>query len=391
MLNKLEIKLLFGLYSYKLEFTNGKDSNIKFITGPNGYGKTTILSLIFNLFERDFSKLANIPFSTLNFCFDDKNIYIERSEITENTDNSSDLKKENSDVTLNIKLRDNQRNEIIDELVINSSLNNNVKLGNNIEMFLSVEHCYRIFDQRLFSSKREENKPELNSSVVNQFKAKTNAEDFKIKLEQLADKLKDSLLVSNLKFEKTISSEEYETRQKTIIDFYSLLKEYGLYDDLNMPPYSIENSTYLNAYLTALEDGIDKCKEIVGYIGIFNHIINKSAFANKKLEISPRYGFRFIADNELRTILTPDMLSSGEQHILIQAYELLFNAPKGSLVLIDEPELSFHLMWQIDFFDNLCTIAEAKNLQCIVATHSTEIFGNDWNKTIDLFELSSTK
>lgn len=158
-----------------------------------------------------------------------------------------------------------------------------------------------------------------------------------------------------------------------------------------MPPYSIENSTYLNAYLTALEDGIDKCKEIVGYIGIFNHIINKSAFANKKLEISPRYGFRFIADNELRTILTPDMLSSGEQHILIQAYELLFNAPKGSLVLIDEPELSFHLMWQIDFFDNLCTIAEAKNLQCIVATHSTEIFGNDWNKTIDLFELSSTK
>lgn len=44
MIKEISVDRLFGLYTYRLEFAN--DLHIKFITGPNGYGKTTVLSFI---------------------------------------------------------------------------------------------------------------------------------------------------------------------------------------------------------------------------------------------------------------------------------------------------------------------------------------------------------
>lgn len=52
------------------------------------------------------------------------------------------------------------------------------------------------------------------------------------------------------------------------------------------------------------------------------------------MEIHPRYGYRFIAENKERTILRSDTLSSGEQHLIIMTYELLFKAPEESLILL---------------------------------------------------------
>ncbi len=74
--------------------------------------------------------------------------------------------------------------------------------------------------------------------------------------------------------------------------------------------------------------------------------------------------------------------------MIIQVYELLFRAQSGTLVLIDEPELSLHLMWQMNYLKNLSEIAELRGFQCIVATHSPQIFSNRWSQSVDLFELS---
>lgn len=121
---------------------------------------------------------------------------------------------------------------------------------------------------------------------------------------------------------------------------------------------------------------------------VFSDIIEKSAFAHKTMQIDLRYGYRFIADNEERTILAVDKLSSGEQQMLIMAFELLFMAPDDSLVLIDEPEISFHQMWQVDYLANLKSIMALRNLQCIVSTHSPQIFNMNWDLSVDLYEQS---
>ena len=51
--------------------------------------------------------------------------------------------------------------------------------------------------------------------------------------------------------------------------------------------------------------------------------------------------------------LTLDKLSSGEKHQLILLFDMLFHTSPGTLVLIDEPELSLHLTWPELFLQEL--------------------------------------
>jgi predicted ATP-binding protein involved in virulence len=46
-LQSIKINKLFGLFDYHIELNNAE--NLIILTGPNGYGKTTILNIIYNL------------------------------------------------------------------------------------------------------------------------------------------------------------------------------------------------------------------------------------------------------------------------------------------------------------------------------------------------------
>ncbi|MBL8615316.1 MAG: ATP-binding protein [Deltaproteobacteria bacterium] len=69
-------------------------------------------------------------------------------------------------------------------------------------------------------------------------------------------------------------------------------------------------------------------------------------------------------------------LSSGEQHQLVLLHELLFEVEPGTLVLIDEPELSLHVTWQQDLVADITRIAEANQIDFVLATHSPYIAGD---------------
>lgn len=64
-------------------------------------------------------------------------------------------------------------------------------------------------------------------------------------------------------------------------------------------------------------------------------------------------------------------LSSGEKQMFLLLVDLLRHEPKHSIILIDEPELSFHPQWQRQLFSLIEEIGEDN--QIIMATHSTEI------------------
>ncbi len=63
-------------------------------------------------------------------------------------------------------------------------------------------------------------------------------------------------------------------------------------------------------------------------------------------------------------------LPSGIQQRILLAYRLLFEATPDSLVLIDEPEISFDMNWQSKLADDLIEMARMRQLQLLVATHS---------------------
>lgn len=74
MLKKLDIRRLFGSFSYSLDFINPDGEALKFITGPNGYGKTTVLAFINSLCRHDLGIFWKTPFESLKFFFDEATI-----------------------------------------------------------------------------------------------------------------------------------------------------------------------------------------------------------------------------------------------------------------------------------------------------------------------------
>jgi energy-coupling factor transporter ATP-binding protein EcfA2 len=79
-----------------------------------------------------------------------------------------------------------------------------------------------------------------------------------------------------------------------------------------------------------------------------------------------------------------NMLSSGEQHLLALFTMLLFYAQPGSLVLIDEPEISLHAAWKHAFLDDISRVAQINQLQVALATHSTAIVNSRWDLVEEL-------
>ena len=97
-------------------------------------------------------------------------------------------------------------------------------------------------------------------------------------------------------------------------------------------------------------------------------------FKNKRLLIDLEKGF--VVTNDSGLILDLDSLSSGEQHEIVMNYDLLFRIKPNTLVLIDEPELSLHVVWQKRFLPDLLKIAEVAQIDVLIATHSPYIIGD---------------
>lgn len=230
----------------------------------------------------------------------------------------------------------------------------------------------------------ENNIPDTDIPAVND-----NSDDLTGRLLSAKLHINEELKVSNLVLDGPVEEDEYNDRKQKTQQELDRLKKYGLLDEsLEINEYNSRNSIFLNAYMNAMERAVERERDFVSRLDAFQRIIDRSDFANKQMEINPKYGYRFKAKDVRQSILYPEQLSSGEQHLLIMAYELIFRAPDNSIVLIDEPEISFHLMWQMDFLKNLEDIIACRDrkLQCIVATHSPQIFNNKWSLSLDLYD-----
>ena len=100
------------------------------------------------------------------------------------------------------------------------------------------------------------------------------------------------------------------------------------------------------------------------------------------MTISRNTGFVFT--NAEGTVLSATDLSSGEQHELVLFYELLFKVAPGSLVLIDEPEISLHVVWQEHFLKDVQDVTRLSDIDVIVATHSPDVIDGHRDLLVEL-------
>lgn len=71
--------------------------------------------------------------------------------------------------------------------------------------------------------------------------------------------------------------------------------------------------------------------------------------------------------------------------MMVLAYEILFRTRPGTLVIVDEPELSLHVLWQDTLIDDLAAMAAAGSLQFLMASHSPVLLAShpDLERSLD--------
>ena len=184
-----------------------------------------------------------------------------------------------------------------------------------------------------------------------------------------------------------ISKDAFDVRFEEIKSVQKSLNKYGLsvIEEDNHPTYKKENAKALAVYLKDTEEKLAIFRDLLARLNLFTTILNERRFTFKKIHVSKDEGFRFLTESN--EILSLTELSSGEQQEVILLFELLFKVDPGTLVLIDEPEISLHVAWQKEFLNDLIRITKLQKINTIIATHSPQIINDRWDLTVDLEEL----
>ena len=375
MLRRIKIEQLYDLYTYELDFENVDNSPMKFLTGPNGYGKSTLLNMVYAVFAHDCKTLFKVPFEKFILYFEDAEVQFVQEREYEQGDKSDlkNLKRIELHVSFIPVSGDEEHGTILPDGECNMP---------NLEMYLAGNNAYYIDDKRVMRNTIDANAEKISDIV----------ERLTIDAELLRERIRDNQIDFSspvLEMGEEIFEDEYKNRVAKIVAELKPLKEWGMVNEEFIPiPYLEVVNNLLRKYLDNIEFKMHIYSEFIGQVSLFKALVDESIFANKTLPIDDEVGFLFYSQSKLKEPLLPEKLSSGERHLLLQLFELIFRAPQGALVLIDEPELSMHMYWQLRYSKMLSRIAELRKLHFIVATHSPQIFNSMWNRSIDLYKLT---
>lgn len=158
----------------------------------------------------------------------------------------------------------------------------------------------------------------------------------------------------------------------------------ALEDELSLPARTLADweLKLLDLYLRDAVEKLAPFEGLLQKIELLEQIIN-SRLLNKQLRVTDGDGLTVEHAADARKI-DLDFLSSGEQHEIILIIDLLFNVPRGAVVLIDEPEISLHIVWQLAFIPDVRRIAALAGFRFVVATHSPQIINDEWDRAIRL-------
>ncbi len=403
----IRIEKLFEIFDYDIEYADGE--NVLILTGPNGFGKTTILNVLYSLFNRKFYFFYTLVFDRIVIELSDG----DSIEIIKNVNQKEEVSKllflfhtkDEALISYDYKGDFDRMIEQIDkssfllpvgelewmhrrdgnkfnlEDIANQNPGTPIilfSLPDKAKAIIDKIGIYLIKEQRLFENIKHFRKEERLASIL------AYADSLKLSIEK--DILKfnfvsqniDSTYPNRLISEKRkITKEEYDERFTNLRAKQNKLIKYGLYEKQATLEYSEDDAKALFVYLNDLEKKLSAFDELLAKLDLFTEILNKRRFTFKSIKITREKGFYF--ETTKGKALKMNELSSGERHQVILLYELIFNTTPNTLVLVDEPEISLHITWQKEFVRDLLRIIELQNFQVMIATHAPAIVNGRWD------------
>lgn len=420
---KIQFKKLFGRFDYSIEL---KEDGLTIITGPNGFGKSTILDCIYQLYKKENGILffLNLDFEEVFFLISNE----KQLKITKKSD--ALIVNDKTNYSVNLK---NIKKYLGDDFFLNRYYNQNYDKKFSNRKTMDKDFAYESIIERYFNIEKYYDKKHIQKNSIKFVRdalrefSKELGKVFYIREQRLVseefDRFDESILKDEIKelpkkFKLLLdrNSSEYSSKSNELDSSYPIrlfnnkeaitsqdefdqkiglmtkkfqkLNKFDLsqIQDLRNLEFKEEFAKALKIYFDDFDEKYQIYENFVNQLELFTDIINdKLDF--KKIEISREEGI-FIEDIDVKgKKLSLSQLSSGEKQEIILFYKLIFETPANTLLLIDEPEISLHIAWQKKFMDDLYKIIKFKNLNVIVATHSPQIINHRWENQIDLGEL----
>lgn len=423
----IKIEGLFGLYNYNINLNNQEEEDkLTIITGPNGYGKTTILTILSSLNSEDLYYFYKLRYSSIVINFDDDSVLSVKQKETNINDTSDTIqptvkevsfvwkkkgeeicrfkytptlisyakeeirkrKLEQEDHFLNYHLFLKER--IKEEQKEGKEFNNIIAKAQNQSFFimkLDELLCTNfIHANRVYCEDKETDSELPINKINNDLKEELEKENNEfLKNSQLVDA---NFIKSVLSLEKgAVTNEQYIELANEVQKTQDSLVKFQLTSKVDIPTYQEDNSKTLYAYLEGLKTKYAYYQTLLRKLVTFDELLNSKQFINKTISLSPQHGIKVTSANG--DLLKLNMLSSGEQNEIVILYKLVFEVKENSILLIDEPENSLHVVWQKMFLKDITKIAETNNLQLIIATHSITIASEGSENLVDLYYVSN--
>lgn len=417
-ISRVELSGLWGCKSYNINLNH----DFNFFIGPNGSGKTTILTLIASIINLDLNSINKIDFyeCTLDLVSEEQAYKL------------SVLKGEDSN-------GDNVVNYIIDDAFTDENVISDFFRSRRIPGNGSNNDYFRLKRQSSNHTASEKLMSFLNKNIkmtwlpIGRANLLNNFDDHKfdnsvdIRLEYVADSF-----VKYVSYINQTISERMNEFQKDV--FLSVI-DFSFFDQIKNKPTNLdiqkEKDVLIEAFrevgireglyqkkinkmfnvIKAVEERNSKTRNpdlsFEEIIWIFNtwkaHYLvekyNEYKLEKNKINTSVDSFIKILNDlfegrktffvsksNELCAYSSDGYeiklsdLSSGEKQLLIILSEALLQNGKRCLYLADEPELSLHVSWQEKIVNSIFEIN--KNVQIIFATHSPDVVSWRQDKTI---------
>lgn len=430
MIQRIRLTKLFGLYDYDIKF--GEEPPVKLLTGPNGYGKTTILMAVDHLYKGNFWYFHFLPFDRFVVTLTNQEIEIQKVNLkpeplyegmaSEETD--TDMFEEA------IVLKDKEGNEI-ERVAINEEYIQRLissfrrRIAREPGIFKDEELIARFYESaddeyiqkncRNISLALQEHETRYlpaqriyNHGVMTLQPANRLMREYYYEIDHVNNEISrlyrrtqtmfaqasqkiDATFISRLvRRSESYNKDELKSKLDALekrIDGYKVL---NLISDMEVLDYSLEDEvsyenlkTALSLYVDDMNAKMDKFESLYQKISLYKRVVTSKVLSEKTIDFSEE-GLTVTNTNK-KVLRDLHKLSSGEQNLLILYYDLIFRSNSKTILLIDEPENSLHVAWQERMLDDYIEMTKTTGCQIVMATHSPTFVHGRWDIATDLY------
>lgn len=430
IINRIQVKKLFGLYDYDISFTG--EPAVKVLTGPNGYGKTTLLMAIDHLYKENFWYFHFLIFDRIIISLseqkieiskivsghkiEDSNLFVDDTDEEFYEEKIRLLDKSGNDIEI-VTIRENYIQELLSfcrNKMARESLHMNdeeilaryyvADEDNYIQMhcknlslalleydtnYLPAQRVYNYqFDRSLFYRLRpleyHYEIDHVNEEISRLYRLSQN--EFASTSQRIDATFINRLVKRTESYSKAdLRTKLSELRQR--IDGY---KELNLFSNMELLDYSLDDDNSYNEYKKVLSlyvddmnAKMDRFEGLYQKISLYKRVVTNKILSEKSIDFSDR-GLTITNVNGQR-LGNLHKLSSGEQNLLILYFNLIFCSNSKTILLIDEPENSLHVAWQSKMLEDYIDMAKTTGCQILMATHSPTFIDGRWELTTNLY------